>query len=62
MLAAFRGLPRILLIFSVVLNSTLGADTGCDDWILNGNNDVCCKRCKPGTETFTDSNVLRDVT
>lgn len=48
MLAAFRGLPRILLIFSLVLNSTLGADTGCDDWIFNGNNGVCCKRCKPG--------------
>lgn len=57
MLAAFRGVQRILLIFSLVLNCTIGADTGCDDWTLNGN-DVCCERCKPGTETLTDSNVL----
>uniref|UniRef100_A0A8C2DYU3 Tumor necrosis factor receptor superfamily, member 9a n=1 Tax=Cyprinus carpio TaxID=7962 RepID=A0A8C2DYU3_CYPCA len=48
MLAAFRGPSRILLVFSLVLNSTLGTDTGCDDWILNGNDDVCCKKCKPG--------------
>uniref|UniRef100_A0A9J7ZN04 Tumor necrosis factor receptor superfamily, member 9a n=4 Tax=Cyprinus carpio TaxID=7962 RepID=A0A9J7ZN04_CYPCA len=47
MLAAFRGVQRILLIFSLVLNCTIGADTGCDDWTLNGN-DVCCERCKPG--------------
>ncbi|XP_026092827.1 tumor necrosis factor receptor superfamily member 4-like isoform X2 [Carassius auratus] len=47
MLAATRRLPRFLLIFSLVLNCTIGADTGCDDWTLNGS-DVCCKKCKPG--------------
>ncbi|XP_073679456.1 tumor necrosis factor receptor superfamily member 9a [Garra rufa] len=47
MLTAFRRLPRILLIFSLVLNCTIGSDIGCDDWTLNGN-DVCCNRCKPG--------------
>ncbi|XP_043080397.1 tumor necrosis factor receptor superfamily member 9a [Puntigrus tetrazona] len=48
MLAAFRGLARIVLIFSLVLNFTLGADIGCEDWNIDENYGVCCKKCKPG--------------
>ncbi|XP_052449950.1 tumor necrosis factor receptor superfamily member 9a [Carassius gibelio] len=48
MLAAFRGLARILLIFSLVLNSSLGADTGCKDWNFKEDREICCNECKPG--------------
>ncbi|KAK9954114.1 hypothetical protein ABG768_016213 [Culter alburnus] len=47
MLSAFQGL-YVLLIFSLVLNYTVGADTGCEYWTLSGTHDVCCVRCKPG--------------
>ncbi|XP_051735055.1 tumor necrosis factor receptor superfamily member 9a [Ctenopharyngodon idella] len=45
--SAFQGL-YVLLMFSQVLNYTVGSDTGCEDWTLSGSHDVCCKRCKPG--------------
>ncbi|XP_067302026.1 tumor necrosis factor receptor superfamily member 9a isoform X2 [Pseudorasbora parva] len=47
MLTAFQAL-HVLLIFSLVLDYTVEADTGCADWSLSGTHDVCCKRCKPG--------------
>ncbi|XP_056096367.1 tumor necrosis factor receptor superfamily member 9a [Rhinichthys klamathensis goyatoka] len=46
MLTAFRGLD-VFLIFSLVLNYTVGSDSGCEDWTISGS-DVCCKTCKPG--------------
>ncbi|XDV46187.1 hypothetical protein PO909_014122 [Leuciscus waleckii] len=46
MLTAFRGL-YVFLIFSLVLNYTMGSDSGCEDWTNSGLN-VCCNRCKPG--------------
>jgi len=46
MLTAFRGL-NVFLIFSLVLNYTVGSDSGCEDWAMSGS-DVCCNKCKPG--------------
>ncbi|XP_056305707.1 tumor necrosis factor receptor superfamily member 9a isoform X2 [Danio aesculapii] len=47
MLAGFQGLYS-LLIFSLVLNLTVGVDVGCQDWTPSGQVDVCCTKCKPG--------------
>ncbi|KAK7132484.1 hypothetical protein R3I93_018879 [Phoxinus phoxinus] len=46
MLTAFRGLYAFLT-FSLVLNFTMGSDSGCDYWTISGS-DVCCNKCKPG--------------
>uniref|UniRef100_UPI003F4A93E8 tumor necrosis factor receptor superfamily member 9a isoform 3 precursor n=1 Tax=Danio rerio TaxID=7955 RepID=UPI003F4A93E8 len=47
MLAGFPGLYS-LLIFSLVLNLTVGVDVGCQNWTPSGKNYVCCTSCKPG--------------
>jgi len=56
MLTAFRGL-NVFLIFSLVLNYTVGSDSGCEDWAMSGS-DVCCNKCKPGDNKWLQYDVL----